>query len=57
MTALLDGATDEVGFAAALKLAPLVRAVFVPVADIADGTHGTLCFWHSAQMALSGGIR
>lgn len=50
----MDGSA---GLAAAPKLETRVLAGLVPGADSVDGMHGTLCFWHKAQMALSGGIR
>ena len=49
---------DCAGLAATPKLEPRTcNGLELLLVIAADAMHGTLCFWHSAQMALSDGMR
>lgn len=54
---MLEAVLDCAGLAATPKLEPRMCDDLEPLAVAADAMHGTLCFWHSAQMALSDGMR
>lgn len=47
-----DGSLDCEGLADAPKLEPRACNGLGPDADAEVAIHGTLCFWHSAQLAL-----
>ena len=55
---VLDAAVlDCADLAATPKLEPRTCDGLEPLVVAADAMHGTLCFWHNAQIALSGGMR
>jgi hypothetical protein len=54
---VLEVIFDCAGLATTPKLDPRVCDGLEPLVVVADAMHGTPCFWHSAQTALSDGTR
>jgi len=55
---VLEAGLDVAGLAATPKLEPRAcNGLELVLVVAAEAMHGTLCFWHRAQMALSDGMR
>lgn len=54
---VFEASLDCAGLAVTPKLEPRTCEGLEALVVTVEAIHGTLCFWHSAQMALSDGMR